>query len=54
MAKSKQQKKAEAEIRQAEYNELSFEQKITRIKAARGKSRKQLEKLQKQTQKRKN
>ena len=46
--KSKRQKREEAEIRHAEYQALSTEQKIARAKAARGKSKKQLERLAKE------
>jgi hypothetical protein len=45
MAKSKKQKRIEAEARQTEYDELSLEDKVRRALRAPGHSRKELEKL---------
>ena len=47
MAKSRAQKRTEAKIRQAEYDALSTKQKVQRALRARGQSKKQLRKLNK-------
>ena len=45
MAKSKEQKRTEARIRQEEYDKLSLEDKIRRALRARGQSSKELTRL---------
>lgn len=48
MAKSKKQKRTEAEVRRAEYDALSTVEKIRRAERARGTSKKQLKRLRKE------
>jgi hypothetical protein len=43
--KSRQQKRIEAEIRQAEYNSLTDKEKLDRIKRQRGESKRQKQRL---------
>ena len=49
MAKTKAQKRTEAEARRAEYNRLTLDEKLRRCQAARGKSAKQIQRLKKQS-----
>lgn len=49
MAKTKQQKREEARIRQEEWDALSLDEKIKRVKASPGESKRQLKKLYKHT-----